>query len=196
MYIPFTHKCLSCSSSAVRMRDFMLHVIMLERSCVVCSSSVYFVQNGWVGLKTPSHFLLQLQNRASKPFFVKGIWLSLHVRFVNNGSVLPPTSRVTFPMWLSRASARWAFVVKKYIHYFFFFWKWPIVLLDKTLIPRLGSCRALWSCFETAIWTFNPLAAIEVHFMEKNPGMFSSKTLISFQMKKERHEHLGWHGGE
>jgi len=26
--------------------------------------------------------------------------------------------------------------------------------------------------------------------------MFSSKTLISFQLKKERHGHLGWHGGE
>ncbi len=24
-----------------------------------------------------------------------------------------------------------------------FFVKWPIVLLDKTVIPRLGSCRAL-----------------------------------------------------
>jgi len=29
--------------------------------------------------------------------------------------------------------------------------------------------------------------------MEKNPGMFSSKTLISFRLKKERR---GWHGGE
>jgi len=35
-----------------------------------------------------------------------------------------------------------------------------------------------------------------VHYMEKNPGMFSSKTLISFRLKKERHELLGWHGGE
>jgi len=25
----------------------------------------------------------------------------------------------------------------------------------------------------------------EVHYMEKNPGMFSSKTLISFQLKKD-----------
>jgi len=34
--------------------------------------------------------------------------------------------------------------------------------------------------------------------MEKNPGMFSSKTLIwwPFWRKKERHGHLGWHGGE
>jgi len=32
--------------------------------------------------------------------------------------------------------------------------------------------------------------------MEKNPGMFSSKTLISFRLKKERHGHLRWHGGE
>jgi len=32
--------------------------------------------------------------------------------------------------------------------------------------------------------------------MEKNAGMFSSKTLISFSQKKKRHGHLGWHGGE
>ncbi len=67
-----------------------------------------------------------------------------------------------------RASARQTFVVKKYIHFYL------------TLIPRLGSYRALWSCIEIAIWTFNPLVPIEVHYMEKNPGMFSSKTLISF----------------
>jgi len=30
----------------------------------------------------------------------------------------------------------------------------------------------------------------------ENPGMFSSKTLISFRLKKERDGHLGWHGGE
>jgi len=35
-----------------------------------------------------------------------------------------------------------------------------------------------------------------VHYMEKNPGMFSSKTLISFRLKKETHKHLGCHGGE
>jgi len=34
------------------------------------------------------------------------------------------------------------------------------------------------------------LVPIEVHYMEKNPGMFSAKTLISFQLKKERHGHL------
>jgi len=26
--------------------------------------------------------------------------------------------------------------------------------------------------------------------------MFPSKTLISFRLKKERHGHLEWHGGE
>ncbi len=39
-----------------------------------------------------------------------------------------------------RASARRAFVAKKY---FYFFRKCTIVLLNKTLIPQLGSCRAL-----------------------------------------------------
>ncbi len=43
------------------------------------------------------------------------------------------------------ASASWAFVVKNF----------------------LGSCRALWSCTEPAIWSFNPLGIIEVHYMEK-----------------------------
>jgi len=32
--------------------------------------------------------------------------------------------------------------------------------------------------------------------MAKNPGMFSSKTLISFRLKNEWHGHLGLHGGE
>jgi len=40
------------------------------------------------------------------------------------------------------------------------------------------------------------LVPIEVHYMEKNAEMFSSKNLISFRLKKERHGHLGWHGGE
>jgi len=38
---------------------------------------------------------------------------------------------------------------------------------------------------ETLIWTLNRLVPIEVHYMEKNPGMFSSKTLIPFRLKKD-----------
>ncbi len=102
----------------------------------------------------------------------------LHVHFVNTGTVLLSTSCATLPTWLrnvwGHASARRAFVVKK--HIFIFLRKWLIVLLDKTLVPRL--CRALWSCTETEIWTFIPLAPIEVHYMEKNAGMFSSKTYV------------------
>jgi len=45
-------------------------------------------------------------------------------------------------------------------------------------------------------WTLNRLVPTEVHYMEKNAGMFSSKTFISFWLKKEWHGHLGWHGGE
>jgi len=52
--------------------------------------------------------------------------------------------------------------------------------LVQTLIPRLGSRRA----FEAALkLQFGP--SIEVHYMEKNHGMFSSKTLISFRLKKD-----------
>ncbi len=123
IYIPLNHKCWSFSSYAVRMRDFTHYVIMLERSWVVCSSSVYFVQKGWLRLKTPSHFLLQLQNRTSKAFLCKG-HLTFFARSLCKqwvGASIYCTSRVTFPMWLSRASARGEFVVKKYIHLAFFF---------------------------------------------------------------------------
>ena len=73
---------------------------------------------------------------------------------------------------------------------FVFFRIWPMVWIDKTLIPRLGSCRA----FEAALkLQFGPSTRWS-HCMEKNPGRFSSKTFISFRLKKERHEHLGWRG--
>jgi len=50
-----------------------------------------------------------------------------------------------------------------------------IVLLYKTLIHRLVLFKTLWSCTETLFWTYHwsPLYG-------ENPGMFSSKTLISF----------------
>jgi len=35
-------------------------------------------------------------------------------------------------------------------------------------------------CTVTAFWTLNRLVTSEVHYVEKNPGMFSSKNLISF----------------
>ncbi len=73
---------------------------------------------------------------------------------------------------------------------------WLIVLLDNNIIHHLVSFIALWSCTETIILTFNRLESIETNYMDKNPGMFSSKTLISFRLKKEIHKHLGWHGGE
>ncbi len=85
---------------------------------------------------------------------------------------------------------RWAFVFIEHIHLF----KWAIVSLDKTLIHRLISFIALWSCTETVFLTFNRLESIEVHYMEIIRAMFSSKTLISFRLKKEIQTHLGWHG--
>ncbi len=72
------------------------------------------------------------------------------------------------------------------------FFKWLIVSLDKTLIHRLVSFIALWSCTETVILTFNRLESIKVHSMDTHPGMFSSKTLLSPEEKI--HKHLGWHG--
>jgi len=45
------------------------------------------------------------------------------------------------------------------------------------------------------------LVGFEVHYVEKNPEMVSSKNKTKqknnyFPLKKERHEHLGWHWGE
>jgi len=53
---------------------------------------------------------------------------------------------------------------------------------------RLKPFEQFAVCTETVFWTVEPLNHLvptEVHYMEKNPGMFSSKTLISFQLKKE-----------
>ncbi len=80
---------------------------------------------------------------------------------------------MTFPAWLHKSWTHIAELVQdehlwlKYVFLFYLYFFGPIILLDKTLIPRLGSCGALWSCTETAIWTFNPLVPIEVHYMEK-----------------------------
>ncbi len=90
-----------------------------------------------------------------------------------------------------RSQNRRAFVFIKH-----FFFKWPIIWLDKTLIHRLVSFIALRSCTETVILTFNSFESIETNYMDTNRRMFSSKTLIYFQLKKEIHKHLGWHGGE
>ncbi len=78
----------------------------------------------------------------------------------------------------------------KHIHLFYFS-KWPIVSLDKTLIHCLVSFIAIWSCTETIILTFNDLEFIEVHCMDTNPGMFSSKTLIFFSTE-ERNTYTSW----
>ncbi len=65
-----------------------------------------------------------------------------------------------------------------YIAYtlFEFFFKRPIVLLDKTLTHRLVLFIALWSCTETVILTFNRLESIEANYMDTNHGMFSFST--------------------
>jgi len=46
-------------------------------------------------------------------------------------------------------------------------------------------------CIETVFWSLNYLVPIKVHYMEKNAGMFSSKTFLSSRLKKERHGNLG-----
>jgi len=67
-----------------------------------------------------------------------------------------------------------------------------IILLDKTLIHHLESFKALSTvCTETVFWTLNRLFRSKVHYMEKNPGMFSSKTLIYFS-PEERKTWTSW----
>ncbi len=72
---------------------------------------------------------------------------------------MEPASSVTFSTLLR-------------LHYYIYFnfFKWPIVLLDKTLIYRLVSFIALWSSTETVILTFNRLESIETNYMDTNPG--------------------------
>jgi len=50
---------------------------------------------------------------------------------------------------------------------------------------RLKPFEQFAVCTETVFLTLNRLDPIEVHYMEKNAGKFSSKTLISFRLKKE-----------
>ncbi len=52
----------------------------------------------------------------------------------------------------------------------------------QTLIPRLGSC---WCYNETVIRNSNPLAAIEVHYMEKNPKTTYSSKKYFFDWRKK-----------
>ncbi len=91
-------------------------------------------------------------------------------------------------MRIRRANARQAFVVKKYILFF----QKMTNRFDKTLVPQLGSCSALWSCTETAIWRlYNPLATTEVQYIETNLECFPQKPLFIFDWRKK--DNLGWH---
>jgi len=56
---------------------------------------------------------------------------------------------------------------------------------------RLKPFEQFAVCNESVFWTLKRLVPTEVHYMGKNAGMFSSKTLISFRLKKERRGHLG-----
>ncbi len=157
---------------------FTRYVMALERSRVTLTEVV------------PNSIRRQNGSTSLFEFFlIEAVWITLgryfrllHVWTFQHGYIMCEVMDMH-----CRTSAIWAFVFKKYII------KWQIISLDKPLIPQLGSCRAFWSCIETAVWTFNTLGPIEVHYMEKTPGKFS---LIYFRLKKGRHEHLGWHGDE
>jgi len=64
------------------------------------------------------------------------------------------------------------------------FFRKEIKVFDENIIKLTVQLHTMGS-------NFIKLDRIEVHNMEKNPGMFSSKTLVSPRLKKERHGHLG-----
>ncbi len=148
-----------------------MRVFTLEESPALVLHLCTSVQKGRVKGSPPTS---KSSDFVVLPFVVKGVLLSLHIRFLNTGSVLPPTSRVTFTTWL-RYKQLWLKSID------FFCGKLPIVLLDKTLITPLGLCRALLSSIELQFG----LSTHQLHYMEKNPGLFSSKNVISFWLKKE-----------
>ncbi len=103
---------------------------------------------------------------------------------------------VTFTMWLynarGRASARRAFVVEKYIHFYLFFKK----MIDHFIRPLfLGWDRA--ELFEAALkLQFGPSTRglpLKSIIWRKILGCFPQKPY--FRLNKERHELLGWHEG-
>ncbi len=104
---------------------------------------------------------------------------------------MEPTSSVTLSLSLHiTGSLGWAsqnrpaFVFIKHIHFFFFF-KWQIVSLDKTLIHRLVSFRTLWSCTETVILTLNRLESIEVTIWSLFVECFHQKPTFIFDWRKK-----------
>ncbi len=159
--------------------NFMHYIIMLERSLMVSSSSVYLGSKGRVVWKTPSHFSSNFKIVWRHLYlFLKDLWLSLHVCFVNtvllSAYVTCDLSNATTLRCEVKLVQDEHFWLKSIETFFFFFWKLLIVSLDKTLIPQLGLCSALWSTIETAIWTFNPLKStiwrkiIRFFFLEVN----------------------------
>ncbi len=113
--ILFIHKRSSCTISAMCMHKRHALHNHIKKACTrlvfcLCTS----VQKGRIGRNT-----LKSSNIVVLPFFVKDVWLSLHVRFVNTGSVVLSTLLVTFPTWLCNAWCR-AFVVKKHIHIYIY----------------------------------------------------------------------------
>ncbi len=66
--------------------------------------------------------------------------------------------------------------------------RWIRVLSSETI----GHLKKYNKC----ICIINHLESIETKYKDRNPGMFPSKTLISFRLKKEIHKHLEWRGGE
>ncbi len=124
-------------------------------------------------------------------FLSLNIWYVIYVVFwIKYWNLKLPHHCILFLFTICTVSQLFWNRVCIYIYiYMFVFRKWLIISLHKTLIPQLGSYRARWSALKLQ---FGP----STHYMEKDHGMFFSKTLISFLLKKESHEHLGWHGGE
>ncbi len=77
-----------------------------------------------------------------------------------------------------------AFVFIMHIHLFYFF-IWPIISPDKTLIHCLVSFIALWRCTEPVILTFNRLESIGANYMDTNSASFHQKPQFLFDWRKK-----------
>ncbi len=178
-------------------KKYFIFIFLLENDCSF--NYIRFLFLGWDRVEL-YEAALKLQFVPSTHWVpLNSIWRKISCNvFLENLNFFPSEKEIHEHIgWhgVSKLSGS-ELILYKYIHFIIFFRKWLIISLHKTHTTRLGLSRALWSCIETAIWTFNQLGPIEIHNMKKNPGTFFSKNLISFRLKKDRHKHVGWHGSK
>ncbi len=123
--------------------------------------------------------------------------MSFYIQQLLNGPSSPHYTgffrlRHTWPFqcdYVMREVVDMHFVVKKYINYYYYFFrKWQIVSLDKTLIPRLGSCSALEAALKLQ---FNLLVPLKSTTWKKKSWNVFLKNL-NFFLTEERKTWTSW----